>query len=184
MERWWKNFMLRQKKVCDAVQSVAWGYILIHLDVNLGRVSILPDWLGYLLILEAIPVLAEEVRAVELLRSFCKLLALWKGVLWVAALPGFSIESYLLTALVAVIDLYFHFQLMTNLAELAEKWNCPQQKKILVLRTVRTILTTFLMLPVKWQEIEGLAIAMILVQVVLALWLCAVMVQLKWALEE
>lgn len=176
--------MMKKDDVCQAVQFIAWGYILIYWDVNLCNLNILPDWLGYFLMLAALPILTEEVKSAGLLRPFGILLALWEIALWLVALLNISAESYLLTVLVTVVEIYFHFQMLTNLAELAEKRNCPGKKNILVLRTVNTLLTTFSMLAINWQEMAVLVYVMVFAQLATAVWICVVMFQLKRFLEE
>ena len=44
------------------VSHAAWGYLFLYLDVNLGTVSILPAFVGYLLFWSAISALEGEVR--------------------------------------------------------------------------------------------------------------------------
>lgn len=174
--------MAKREELCRAVESIAWGYNLIHLDVNIGTLNILPDWLGYLLLLGVLSVLEKEVKTAALLRPLGILLVLWNSILWLTTLFGISFEPYLLTTLALVIDLYFHFQLLTDLAELAERRKCPEKKSILTLRTVRTVMITFSALPLQWQEIEALGIVVVLVQVVVALWICVVLFELKRSL--
>ena len=35
--------------LCMAVKQIAWGYVLLHFNINLGTFNMLPNWLGYLL---------------------------------------------------------------------------------------------------------------------------------------
>lgn len=50
------------------VSHAAWGYLFLYLDVNLGTVSILPAFVGYLLFWSAISALEGEVRDLSLSR--------------------------------------------------------------------------------------------------------------------
>ena len=96
----------------SALSRIAWAYLLIHLHFRLNNLDVLPDWAGYLLIFSAIGLLAGELRDLPLLRPFCILLGAVSGVDWL---------SFLLTALITCVALYFHFQLLTDLAALADR---------------------------------------------------------------
>ena len=61
----------------DALSKAAWGYFFLYFDINLGSVSILPSFIGFLLFLSAIQQLKEERRDLELLRPLGTLLAAW-----------------------------------------------------------------------------------------------------------
>ncbi|MBQ8390708.1 MAG: hypothetical protein IJX52_06995 [Oscillibacter sp.] len=134
----------------DAVQSVFWGYILISLHLNLCAIDILPDWLGYLFFLEALPLLTQESPSAALLRPLGKALAVWNGFTWVANILGGDIV-YALNLIFSLISLYFHFQLLTELMTVAQNHQCSQWKQLGRLRTARTIILTIAALPVNWE---------------------------------
>lgn len=134
------------ESLASALRKVAWGWILLHCNFNLGTLNILPDWLGYLLILQALSVLAASVRSAALLISFGMGLTGWSLVTWVLDIFGVSITFLWLDLLVTVIGLYFQFQLLTDLAELADDWFCEQGTPLRKARTVQTVLTTVLWL--------------------------------------
>lgn len=134
------------KKLAEAVRKVALGYAFIHLDLNLGTIDVLPSWVGYWFILSSITVLGEREESVKLLKPLEKLLIIWNLVTWVCRIFGVSLNVYMLDMIPAVIDLYFHFQLLTNVAHLAEDFGYPKVHHILKLRTVRTLISTGLVL--------------------------------------
>ena len=179
---------ITQDDLCHAIKSIVWGYLLLHLGFNLGALDLLPDWLGYLLFLSVIPVLAMEDESTRLLRPFGILLALWEGLRWVAALIGISLEEYtvgiIVALIVVVISLYFHFQLLTNLANIAEKYNCPEQRRILNLRTVKTLLGTLFAFPLPWQNYTLLAIPLLILNAIVAILICSVLGSLRRSLME
>lgn len=70
------------------VSHAAWGYLFLYLDVNLGTVSILPAFVGYLLFWSAISALEGEVRDLSLLRPLCALLGAWAGAGWLYSWTG------------------------------------------------------------------------------------------------
>ena len=108
----------------SALSRIAWAYLLIHLHFRLNNLDVLPDWAGYLLIFSAIGLLAGELRDLPLLRPFCILLGAVSGVDWLSFLltgAEFTGRFFLLSALITCVALYFHFQLLTDLAALADR---------------------------------------------------------------
>lgn len=183
--------MEKKNPFYDAIGGIAWGYLLLHLDVNLGSINILPEWLGYLLMLSALPVLAREIPSALLLKPLGEILALWEGVQWVMKLLGREFSPDLIEVIIGVVSLYFHFQLLTNLAELAGRYPTPPEEphslpgtepaqpdkppaplrtRILRLRTARTILITVLLLPFPrgLAEWTPFAVAMVIANLVVA----------------
>ena len=134
------------ESLASALRKVAWGWILLHCNFHLGTLNILPDWLGYLLILNALSVLAGSVRSAALLIPFGMGLTGWNLVVWILAIFGGSLSFLWLDLLVTVIGLYFQFQLLTDLAELADNWFCEQGTPLRKARTIQTVLTTVLWL--------------------------------------
>ena len=175
-----------RQKLCRSLRHIAWGYILLYLDVNFGTFNILPNWLGFLLILFALSPLAAEVPSAALLRSFAALLAAWCGVTWLASLFGLSMPDGLdvVSLVVSVITLYFHFQLLTDLATLSEKYGCPQTDKLMHLRTVNTLLTTAMALPLPWKRIEWLAFTAVLIHGAIVIWICLILFGMKHSLSQ
>lgn len=137
---------------------VAWGYFLLHVDFNVGTVSVLPAFAGYLLLIR---VLSGERRDLALLRPLCILLAAWNGVNWLLSWAGTSLNGRCppLDLIISAAGLYFHFQFLTDMAALAETYQ-PEgsdlNRKLLRRRTVYLVLTTaaqvILYLPAGWYE--------------------------------
>ena len=173
---------MKQQRLTDGVKLVAFGYLLLHLNINLGTLNVLPNWLGYLLMLKALPELSEYERSSLLLRPIGILLALWEGILWLAATFGYGVEGQLIGVIATVIALYFHFQLLTNLADIAERFGCPERGRIFSLRTVRTVLTTLFALPVAWENHRVLTICMVIIHIVVAIWICSVLFSFRHSL--
>ena len=128
----------------------AWGYFFLYLDINLGSLNILPDWAAYALFLSAIGKLQGERRDLALLRPLGLLLAVWNGADWALALFGGGVSGHFppLDLVVGVIQMYFHFQLLTNVADIA-RIDPQRSRSVLRLRNFRTVFVTLLALP--WQ---------------------------------
>ena len=136
------------------LSHAAWGYLFLNLDINLGTVSILPRFVGYLLFRAAI----DELRATR------------------RDLDG---HVLFLDLLAAVIGIYFQFQFLTDVAALAEANQPPGNGldgQILHWRTVETVLVTALCLTGhlpealgSWRELLTGALAVVYVIVGLCL---------------
>lgn len=125
----------------SAIKKVAWGFFLILFHINIGTIDILPDWAGYVLMVSSLAFIALEEESAKLLRPFGIILIVWNVIEWV--LEIFTLSSYLsfISIVPTVLNIYFCFQLFTNLADIAEKYSCPQKKKLLVFRTLYVICT-------------------------------------------
>lgn len=173
---------MKSETFCPPVKWIAWGYILLYFNINIGSLDLLPAWLGYLLFLEALPILAQAWPTASLLRPFAIGLAAWNGVTWIF---GVAWCPEIISVIIGIIALYFHFQLLTELASLARQFGCPQEKRLLKLRTVNTLIQTILTLGSNlWEAWEGAAIILVIVNLVVLVWICVVLFGLKESLEE
>lgn len=145
--------MTDRQTLYTGLGHAAWGYLFLCFDFNVNNVSVLPRFAGWLLFLSAIEKLKEERRDLALLRPLGVLLALWTGADWLASWAGKDVDGHLLPLdlIVAVAQLYFLFQFLTDLAALARTW-CREpeaadlSRRILRCRTVQTVLVTVLAL--------------------------------------
>lgn len=171
--------------------KAAWGYLFLYLDVYVGGVTILPVCAGYLLFWQALGLLEGEDRDLSLLRPLCLLLGLWHAGAWLYAWTGGALEGRFppLDLIVEVVTLYFHFQLFTDLAGLAAKYQTEGMdldRRLLRLRTVQALVTTALALavllsvgpegPAGWgvlaMAVVGLVVALLLMRGIFALRRC------------
>lgn len=147
------------------LSNAAWGYLFLNFDLNLGAVSVTPRFVGWLLLVAAIGDLAQERRDLALLRPLGLLLAAWSGVDWLLSWAGGSAGGHILflDLLAAAAGLYFHFQFLTDLAALAQRYQPEGGNLDLRLRRRRTVyilLTTavdiLLNLPAgRYAELQG-----------------------------
>lgn len=148
-----------QKDLYKGISRAAWGYFFLYVDFNLGTVSILPAFAGYLLFLSAIELLSAKRRELTLLRTFAILLALWHGIAWLLSWVGASLDGRFipLDLVAAVINLYFHFQLLTGLAALTREYPSGEEleRRILKWRTLQALLTTVTVMAVRLPIASG-----------------------------
>lgn len=129
------------------VSRAAWACLLLSVDINLGAVSILPQFAGWLMLCSAVGLLAAEWRDFGLLRPLTLLLALWSGIDWLLSWGGQALEGRFLPLdlIAAAASLYFHFQFFTGCAALAERYQpegAELDRRFLRWRTVQTLLFT------------------------------------------
>lgn len=171
-------------RLAEAVRRIALGYVLLHLNINLGTLDILPDWVGHCLILSSLPVLAGEEKSAALLKPFGMILTVWSGLQWIFSLFGDSWDGGILGTVIAIVGLYYHFQLLTNLAAISEKYGCPETGRILTLRTVLTVIDTVFSLPLPWEDWEVAVFLLCLIMLVAMIWICRVLFSLRRSLTE
>jgi hypothetical protein len=138
---------MNREALLRALSKTAWAYVLLFFDVTLGTLNLLPDWVCYLLLGQAIVLLADEVRDLPLLRPFCLLLGLWAGLEWVVTLFGGSLDGvpYLVDLVITAVGVYFHFQLLTGLAALATRYQpagMALDHRLAVCRNVNALVLT------------------------------------------
>lgn len=138
-------------KVYYGISKSIWGYffLYINLTINIGNgsISLLPSFVGYILFLKAIDLLKDEERELSLLKTLGIILAVWNVIEWLANCIGYAFGGkwQFITLITGLLNLYFHFQFLTNLASVATKHqqeNCIYDKDLLTCRTVQTIIQT------------------------------------------
>lgn len=130
-----------------AIGAVGRAYIFIYLNINLGTLDILPDWAGYLFIIGALSTLSLWEESTMLLRNLGFLLAIYESAEWILKLMGGQADIPVMGLLAGIVGLYFHFQLLTNMASIASQYGLTARKEnILKLRTANTVLQTVAML--------------------------------------
>ena len=144
------------------VGRAAWGYFFLFFSVKLGSLELLPDFVGHLLFFSAVTLLTAENRTLALLRPFSLILAALSGLEWADALLGLAPEQLRqLSELVGnLLFLYFNFQFLTDLAQIAAAHQPPeagQDQTLLRCRTVMTLLQTLLsLIRLIFARIDGL----------------------------
>ena len=137
--------MMDYQKLYSGISKAAWGYFFLYFNINFNNVSILPSFVGYLLFLSAINLLKEEERELSLLHTLGVIMALWTGVEWLASFVGINLEGMwqFIDIIISLVNLYFHFQFLTNLASIAAKYQSEGYEldaKLLRYRTLQTVM--------------------------------------------
>lgn len=103
------------------------GILLSILCIRLGQLNILPEFGAYLLFLSAIHLLEGQRRDLALLRPLGWLLAAWSGLGWAAELLGAAVNFPVVGIVIGAVQMYFHFQMMTDFAALAQTYQGADQ---------------------------------------------------------
>lgn len=137
---------METKTLSSAIKKIAISYILIYLHINISVIDILPDWLGYFLIVSVLPVLSQKEKSAQLLKPFGIALGVWNIFEWVLKIAGTELNLTIINIVFSIITIYFHFQLITNIAALDIEDR--KKKRLLDLRTATVILHTVLRISV------------------------------------
>lgn len=139
---------MEREKLYTALSRVAWAHVFIYFNFNLGTLNVLPPWVGYAMILSALPLLAEERRDLPLLSPLGWLLLGWDFCSWLLTLlsrAGLDGRFLFLDLLLVAANLYFHFQLFTDLAAIAARYQGEEDaidRHLLACRTWVALITT------------------------------------------
>ena len=186
------------KNIYSAITKIAWGYFFVYFnfnfEINMNSIKLLPEFVGYLLFLSAIDLLKEEKSELLLLKGFGGLLSLWHLTGWVLSFVSIKIDglSKFTDIIICIVNLYFHFQLLTNIASIAEKYQpdgSELDKKLLKCRTLQTVIVTSVMVItalMPWLEElwSYISIALILVYLVAGICLMAALFELRRNLPQ
>ena len=172
-----------------ALGRIAWAYLIILLHFRINGFDLLPDWVGYALLFSATGLLSGELRDLPLLKPFCTLLLLAELADWVAVfLTGEALTGrlFLVNALLSCVSLYFHFQLLTDLAGLAGRREeaGPLARRLRICRNVEAV-TRVLALLLAWLPgPEGLLTALAALLVITGLVVCVIIAHDLFALRR
>ena len=185
--------MMDYQKLYTGIGRAAWGYFFIYFDFNINTVSIIPSFIGYFLFLTAINYLCDEEQELNLLRTLGMILTLWHIASWIAGFASVDLDGMLQVAdiIIGVVNIYFHFQLLTNLASIATKYQAADDEldeKLLRYRTLQTIMLTAVIVLgylIKWQEalVTVVSVGMIIIYLVAGILLMKALFDLRRSLS-
>ena len=159
-----------------ALKKIAWGYVFIYFSINLGAVDILPAWIGFILILQALDGVAEREPSAKLLKPFAFVLITVALIRWVVAWFSGSLNFAWVSIIIGIIGLYFHFQLLTNLADAATKGGSRYGKKLRFYRNLQVLLVTVLtmmnaaIIPSSWEAFNWVMLGLTAILIIGLVW--------------
>ena len=101
---------METKTLSSAIKKIAISYILIYLHVNISVIDILPDWLGYFLIVSVLPIISEKEKSAQLLKPFGIAIGVWNIAEAILSLMGAEWNLTIISLVFNVVTIYFHFQ--------------------------------------------------------------------------
>ena len=179
---------METKALSSAIKKIAISYIFIYFHINISVIDMLPDWLGYFMIVSALPMLSAKEQSAQLLRNFGIAIGIWNIIEWVLKITGAQWNFTLLSLLFSIIIIYFHFQLITNIANLDIEQS--KRKRLLVLRTTTVILHTLLALSLYMPIIQDeeaytyILMFMGIPQVIICIWIAGELFGLSKTMKE
>ena len=176
--------MKEELTLAKAIKRIAWGYILIHCGINLGVIDILPDFAGYFLMYMAIEEISKEEESIALLKPLGKILIGWELLVWATKFEGWDLSAFPFVIVLSVIEIYFHFQMLTNIASVAEKHGSEKKKSILNVRTIQTLFHTILIAILYLELLGGWSIFFGVLGFIAVIWTCIVLFNLAAELEN
>ncbi len=116
--------MTEQADLFTGARRVFWGYFFLLLDFNLNfnsdfTIPLLPNFIGWIFLWRGVDALSSARPSLELLKPFCTALGVSALTQFVPSLDGL-IPGWL-NLFISILTLYTHFQLLTDLAALAEE---------------------------------------------------------------
>lgn len=110
----------------DGIDKIFWGYLLIFLDFRINNFDLLPDFVGYILIIVGLSRLSylsdsfDEARIyawISLILSFLNLFRITNGI---SEIPGWFWIYYIIGGLIAVvIDILLYNHLISGIQQIA-----------------------------------------------------------------
>lgn len=171
------------------VKKLAWAYILIHADLNLGTINLLPAWIGYCIILSCLPVLTRHAPSNRQLNVFCGILIFYELITWLMTCFGYAPQTpaaMILQLIFGFISIYFHFQLLTSLLTVAGQLGSQYCITLRHLRNGVTVLHTVavLYMPLLWDALSLITILLILVNLVLIVFIIVILFRLHREISD
>ena len=174
---------VKKHPVEDACDSLIPGYFFLFVNIYIFTLNILPPFVGYGLLLDGIRKLKPERESIALLEPLAKVLVGTSLAEWLMALISFPNPLQPIWWLTGLLDLYFHYQLLTDLAETAEETG-PEGiekpvRKLKFLRSVYLVLrtTTILLFLPRLEALQNNTAVMtgsviLFILLALNLWVC------------
>lgn len=125
-----------------AIKNVAWSVILSTFHINIGVFDVLPDWLGYILLLSAVKTISEIQSSASLLKPFAVVMIADSILDTVMKLMNITAGIYVYNLVVSVIYIYVYFQILTDIWHTVTEYGTETGWLIPPLRNITTVTHT------------------------------------------
>ncbi len=135
--------MPEREKLAAGLGCAAWGYFLLLFNFEINGFNLLPEFLGYALFFWALEHFAGTGPDWAGLKSLCLFLLIYNLLNYVQIIDALPVGMFVIM-LAAVAQIYFHFQFLSGVAELAASKAADEKLvgKFLGWRTVYVVLMT------------------------------------------
>ena len=111
------------------MKKLFWGFFFIYLNFNLNfnqhSLNVLPDFVGYILLLQGARILEDESEFFSRARPFATGMTIYSAILWIGALLGVASEANWITQILGIISvivsLYISWLLIRGVQELEDR---------------------------------------------------------------
>lgn len=135
--------MPEREKLAAGLGCAAWGYFLLLFNFEINGFNLLPEFLGYALFFWALEHFAGTGPDWAGLKSLCLFLLIYNLLNYVQIIDALPVGMFVII-LAAVAQIYFHFQFLSGVAELAASEAADEKLvgKFFGWRTVYVVLMT------------------------------------------
>ncbi len=135
--------MPEREKLVAGLGCAAWGYFLLLFNFEINGFNLLPEFWGYALFFWALEHFAGTGPDWAGLKSLCLFLLIYNLLNYVQIIDALPVGMFVIM-LAAVAQIYFHFQFLSGVAELAASEAADEKLvgKFLGWRTVYVVLMT------------------------------------------
>lgn len=112
------------------MKKLFWGFFFIYLNFNLNSnqhsLNVIPDFVGYILLLQGTGMLQDESEMFLRVRPFAVGMAIYTAILWVGALLGITTGegwlSQILNLIAMVVALYISWLLIQGVRDMERRY--------------------------------------------------------------
>lgn len=157
------------------MKNIFTGFLLIFLDFNLdlgaSRIGLIPDFIGYIIMISGLKEMAEESPLFLKAKPFAAGMAIYTGILYFMDMFAISASlgafTYVLGITSTIISLYISYKIIMGVRDMEEKYNTPLNGDSL--KSVWTALVLFNILTFVLLLLPPLAIVSILISLIAAI---------------
>ncbi|MBR4036373.1 MAG: hypothetical protein IKJ05_06570 [Oscillospiraceae bacterium] len=122
-----------------AIKQVAWSLLITTFHLTIAGFDLLPAWVGYIMVYKALEPISRYQPTAKLLKPFAMVLIIDSIIFWFLKPMGITGGIYVINLIAAVIYIYLHFQLLTDIYHTVEQFNMDSGGLIPVLRNITTV---------------------------------------------
>lgn len=124
------------EKLAAGLGCTAWGYFFLLFNFEINGFNILPQFVGYALFFRGLEHFCEAGRGLAGLKPLCLLLVVYNLLGYVPML-GVLLGGMFFVLLAVAAGIYFHFQLLSEMAQVAAECEPPEEGGQLADRLLR-----------------------------------------------